>query len=99
MSNCDLTKTEVEFINCRIDDLLTEGVTWPFDIEVSHSNYRKVPPLEFEQNNQYIDSSKVSAKNKDVDNFLFFRRKEYDITLCVLSLRLTAYISYFDCVM
>ncbi|HBX7924614.1 TPA: hypothetical protein MIG88_27015 [Klebsiella pneumoniae] len=96
MSNCDLTKTEVEFINCRIDDLLTEGVTWPFDIEVSHSNYRKVPPLEFEQKQSvYRQLKSISPKNKDVDNFLFFRRKEYDITLCVLSLRLTAYISYF----
>ncbi len=95
-SNCDLTKTEVDFINCRIDDLLTEGVSWPFDIEVSHNNYRKVPPLEFEQKQSvYRQLKTISQKNKDVDNFLFFRRKEYDTTLSVLSLRLTTYMSYF----
>jgi len=96
ISNCDLTKTEVDFINCRIDDLLTEGVTWPFDIEISHNNYRKIPSLEFEQKQSvYRQLKSISQKNKDVDNFLFFRRKEYDTTLSVLSLRLTTYMSYF----
>lgn len=96
LSNCDLTNTEVTFINCKIDDLLTEGVSWPFNIEVSHLNYRKTPPLESEQKQSvYRQLKSISQKNKDVDNFYFFRRKEYDTTLYILSGKLQLFFSYF----
>ncbi|WP_128297525.1 hypothetical protein [Aeromonas caviae] len=96
ISNCDLTNTEVSFINCKLDDLLTEGVSWPFDIEVSHRNYRKDPSLESEQKQSvYRQLKSLSQKNKDVDNFYFFRRKEYDVTLSILSSKLTLFLTYF----
>ncbi|QLL83979.1 hypothetical protein [Aeromonas caviae] len=96
ISNCDLTNTEVSFINCKLDDLLTEGVSWPFNIEVSHRNYRKDPSLESEQKQSiYRQLKSISQKNKDVDNFYFFRRKEYDATLSILSSKLTLFLTYF----
>ncbi|OYR00293.1 hypothetical protein B9P90_03600 [Citrobacter freundii] len=96
MSNCDLTKTEVSFINCKIDDLLMEGVSWPFNIEVSHHNYRKQSFLEFEQKQSvYRQLKSISQRNKDVDNFYFFRRREYDTTLSILSRKMMLFFSYF----
>ena len=96
ISNCDLTKTEVSFINCRLDDLLTEGVSWPFDIEVNHSSARKTPYLEQDQKQAiYRQLKSISQKNKDTDNFYFFRRKEYDTTLSILSCKLVLFLNYF----
>jgi len=95
ISNCDLTDTEVSFINSKLDELLTEGVSWPFNIEVSHANYRKDSSLEAEQKQSvYRQLKSLSQKNKDVDNFYFFRRKEYDTTLSILSRKLMLFFSY-----
>lgn len=96
ISNCDLTNTEVSLINTKLDEMLTEGVSWPFNIEVSHFNYRKDALLEADQKQSvYRQLKSLSQKNKDVDNFLFFRRKEYDTTLSILSCKLILLISYF----
>ncbi|MFM5797801.1 hypothetical protein ACET6E_03360 [Aeromonas caviae] len=96
ISNCDLTNTEVSFINTKLDELLTEGVSWPFNIEVSHANYRKDSSLEAEQKQSvYRQLKSLSQKNKDVDNFYFFRRKEYDVTLSILSSKLALFLTYF----
>lgn len=95
ISNCDFTNTEVSFINSKLDELLTEGVSWPFNIEVSHANYRKDSSLEAEQKQSvYRQLKSLSQKNKDVDNFYFFRRKEYDTTLYILSRKLMLFFSY-----
>ncbi|MFQ1924194.1 hypothetical protein ACK34M_01510 [Aeromonas veronii] len=95
ISNCDLTNTEVSFINTKLDELLTEGVSWPFNIEVSHANYRKDSSLEAEQKQSvYRQLKSLSQKNKDVDNFYFFRRKEYDTTLYILNRKLMLFFSY-----
>lgn len=96
ISNCDITNTEVSLINTKLDEMLTEGVSWPFNIEVSHFNYRKDALLEADQKQSvYRQLKSLSQKNKDVDNFLFFRRKEYDTTLSILSCKLILLISYF----
>ncbi len=97
LANCDLSKTYIVFKHCKIDDLNTEGVIWPYEINSSHFNYKADDITELHQSQSiYRQLKSISHKNKDIDSFLLFRQREYESMSQLSLFRTKTLIVYFS---
>ncbi|WP_338725743.1 hypothetical protein V8687_18710 [Shewanella baltica] len=96
IANCDLSGTHVVFKQCIIDDMNILGVTWPSDVSSVHFN-EKIDAISLKIQNQslYRYLKSISNKNKDVDGYLIFREKEYQLVISISWYKVKSLTKYF----